>query len=448
MKIRSFNLEVKNKISSFNKTIEVDSDKSLSIRSFLLGSICEKSSIAKNVLESEDVKSTIIALKKLGVKIKKIKPKCYKIFGKGLGSLRINKNALLDFSNSGTLARLLIGILSTTPNIVVKLKGDHSLNKRNMAKIISLASKFGASFFPKNKNYFPLKMISSNFPVGIKYEAGVSAQLKSAAILAGLNSYGETIIKERIISRDHTENLLSNNSQVIKIIKLKNKIIRVRGKKTLSPFKIHISGDPSSAAFYTTLTLLNPNSKIKIKNVGLNPTRIGFYKILKKHKANIKFINVKKENNEIRGDIIVKSSKLSPMRTPASLYPSTTDEYLLLFCIAGLTKGISTFNGISDLANKESSRAHEMKKILNQIGVKCVLTKNKMRIFGKQNINSFNKKIYLRNLGDHRVAMCAFILSTLTGIKTNIKNFETVFTSSPSFLKIMKSLGAKYEIQK
>lgn len=448
MKIRSFNLEVKNKISSFNKTIEVDSDKSLSIRSFLLGSICEKLSIAKNVLESEDVKSTIIALKKLGVKIQKIKPKCYKIFGKGLGSLRINKNALLDFSNSGTLARLIIGILSTTPNITVKLKGDHSLNKRNMAKLISLASKFGASFFPKNKNYFPLKMISSNFPVGIKYEAGVSAQLKSAAILAGLNSYGETIIKERIISRDHTENLLSNNSQAIKIIKLKNKIIRVRGKKPLRPFKIHISGDPSSAAFYTTLTLLNPNSKIKIKNVGLNPTRIGFYKILKKHKANIKFINVKKENNEIRGDIIVKSSKLSPMRTPASLYPSTTDEYLLLFCIASLTKGISTFNGISDLANKESSRAHEMKKILNQIGIKCVLTKNKMRIFGKQNINSFNKKIYLRNLGDHRVAMCAFILSILTGIKTNIKNFETVFTSSPSFLKIMRSLGAKYEIQK
>jgi 3-phosphoshikimate 1-carboxyvinyltransferase len=136
------------------------------------------------------------------------------------------------------------------------------------------------------------------------------------------------------------------------------------------------------------------------------------------------------------------------MRTPASLYPSTTDEYLLLFCIASLTKGISTFNGISDLANKESSRAHEMKKILNQIGIKCVLTKNKMRIFGKQNINSFNKKIYLRNLGDHRVAMCAFILSILTGIKTNIKNFETVFTSSPSFLKIMRSLGAKYEIQK
>ena len=448
MKIKSFDLYVKDKISAFNKIIRVDSDKSLSIRSFLIGSICQNVSTVKNVLESEDVKSTILACKKLGVKIKKFKSKSYKIFGKGLGSLSIKKNGVLNFANSGTLARLLIGILSTTPNIRVNLHGDHSLNKRSMKKLIDLCSMFGATFIPKNKTTFPLKMISSQFPVGISYRSGVSAQLKSAAILAGLNSYGQTNIYEKKISRDHTENLLLKNSHTIKIEKLKKKIIKIDGKKNLKPIDVNISGDPSSAAFFTALTLLNLNSSIKIKDVGLNPTRIGFYKILKKHNADIKFLNLSKKNNEISGDILVRNSKIKPLKVPASMYPSTTDEYLLLFCIAGLVKGVSKFSGISDLSNKESSRALEMKKILNQIGVKSKLTKNNMKIYGNGMINTSKRRIHVGNLGDHRVAMCAFILAVLTETPTHIKNFETVFTSSPSFLRIMKYLGAKFEIQK
>jgi len=448
MPIKNFNLVIRKKISFFNKEINVDSDKSLSIRSFLLGSICQNISTANNVLESDDVKSTIKACRKLGVKIIRIKPQTYKIYGKGLGSLHINKNAEINFGNSGTLARLLIGMLSTNPNICIKIKGDYSLNKRNMKKLIDLMSKFGASFLPKQKKTFPLKMISSEMPIGIKFKSGVSAQLKSAVILAGLNSYGNTEIEEQVASRNHTENLLMNNKQSIKIKKNKKKIIKIVGKKYLNPININIGGDPSSAAFFTALTLMNRKSSLKIKNVGLNPTRTGFYDILKKQKINLKFINLKKKNNEIRGDIIVKSSKLKPMKTEASIYARTTDEYLILFVIAALTKGVSTFKGISDLANKESSRAHEMKKILTQIGIKCKLSKNEMKIFGKGMIDASDKKIFVENLGDHRVAMCSFILATLTNANTTIKNFETVFTSSPSFLKIMKSLGAKFEIQK
>ena len=153
-------------------------------------------------------------------------------------------------------------------------------------------------------------------------------------------------------------------------------------------------------------------------------------------------------NNELSGDILVKSCKLKPIKSNADMYPSTTDEYLLLFIIAAFQKGVSSFKGIADLANKESSRAHEMKKILSQIGIKCELSKNEMKVFGKGIIDASNKKIVIENLGDHRIAMCAFILAILTNAKTLIKNFETVFTSSPSFLKIMKSLGAKFEIQK
>jgi len=448
MRLKSFDLIINSKISPFKRTIKVDSDKSLSIRSFLIGAISQKISIAKNVLESDDVKSTINACRKLGVKIKRIKPKNYKIYGKGLGSFFAKKNTILNFGNSGTLARLLIGILCTTPNIEIKILGDRSLNKRNMKELIILMSKFGALFLPKNKSNFPLKIISSNLPVGINYKAGVSAQLKSAVILAGLNSYGNTIVKDSINSRDHTENLLSKNKEVIKIKKGKEKIIKVFGKKEFNKLDLNVSGDPSSAAFFVALTLLSPNSSIKIKNVGLNPTRMGFYNILKKQKAKLKFVNIKKENNELSGDILVQNCKLKPIKTAANMYASTTDEYLLLFLIAGLQQGVSIFKGISELANKESSRAREMKKILNQIGVKCILNKDEMKIFGKGMIDASNKRIIVGNLQDHRIAMCAFVLAILTNAKTLIKNFETVFTSSPSFLKIMKNLGAKFEIQK
>ncbi len=448
MNSKKFNVFLNSKINSYKKTIKIDSDKSLSIRSFLIGAISNNISLVSNILESEDVKSTISACRKLGVKIERVKPLSYKIYGKGLGSLFAYKNTNLNFGNSGTLARLLIGILSTTPNIEIKVSGDNSLNKRNMKELINLMSRFGAIFLPKNKYTFPLKLISSKMPIGISYKAGVSAQLKSAAIFAGLNSFGNTTIEEQIKSRDHTENLLMKNTQVINIKKNKKKIIKIFGKNKLSQINLNVSGDPSSAAFFTALTLLNPNSKIKIKNVGLNPTRLGFYKILKKQKAKLKFINVKKQNNELSGDILVQYCKLKPLRTLANMYPSTTDEYLLLFLIASLQNGVSVFKGISELANKESSRAEEMKKILSQIGVKCILTKNEMKIYGKGMIDASNKKVVVGNLGDHRIAMCAFLLAVLTNATTSIKNFETVFTSSPSFLKIMKSLGAKFEIQK
>ena len=195
MSQKSFSVNINNKVRPFKKSIKVDSDKSISIRSFLIGSISQNVSVAENVLESEDVLSTIKCLKKLGVKIKRSGEKKFSIYGKGLGSFIAKNNSSLNFGNSGTLARLLIGVLSTTPNIKIKVQGDNSLNKRNMKELINLMSRFGALFYPKNKYTFPLQMVSSKLPIGIMYKAGVSAQLKSAVILAGLNSHGNTIIE-------------------------------------------------------------------------------------------------------------------------------------------------------------------------------------------------------------------------------------------------------------
>ncbi len=253
MSSKRFNLIISRKISQYKKKINVDSDKSISIRSFIIGSICENISLVKNVLESEDVKSTITCLKKLGVKITKLQKKVYTIHGKGLGSLIIKKNSTLNFGNSGTLARLLLGVLSTTPQINVNVIGDKSLNKRSMKSLINLLSEFGATFLPRNKFQFPLKIISSEFPVGIEYQAGVSAQLKSAVILAGLNSYGDTLVFENKKSRNHTENILSSNSKAIKITNNNKKTIKVMGKRNLNSFKINIPGDPSSAAFFYSI---------------------------------------------------------------------------------------------------------------------------------------------------------------------------------------------------
>ena len=186
---------------------------------------------------------------------------------------------------------------------------------------------------------------------------------------------------------------------------------------------------------------------MKILNVGLNPTRVGFYQLLKKHGAYIKFKNLKKKNNEITGDLEIKNSKLKPLKASKEYYVKATDEYPILFVLAALTKGTSVFKGIGDLANKESNRIREMQKILKQVGIKSVSKKNELKIFGKGLIEANSKKIKLKNLGDHRLCMSTFILATLTGAKALIKNFETVNTSAPSFLKIMKKLGADFETQ-
>ena len=447
---KSFSINTYGQIKSYNKTISVDSDKSISIRSFLIGAISHNISEVKNVLESEDVFSCITCLRSLGVKIKKIKAKHYLVYGKGLGSFYAKKKTVLNCGNSGTTARLLIGLLTTNPEIHVRVKGDKSLNKRNMNKLINLMGQFGATFLPKNKSNFPLTLISSAMPVGIKYKAGVSAQLKSAVILAGLNANGVTNIVEEKESRDHTENMLLQTKKILKIKKNKKKQndIKIYGKGLLGPLKVDVGGDPSSAAFFAALTLLVPGSRLKIKHVGLNTRRIGFYNLLKENGANIKFKNIKKINHEIVGDIYIKNSRLKPIKASSVYYVSATDEYPILFIIAALTKGTSVFKGIEDLANKESNRIEEMKKILSQVGVKCKSSKNEMKIFGISNIKKNNVVIKVPNIGDHRICMSAVILSLVTGIKAEIKNFETVGTSSPSFLETIKYLGGKFEIKK
>ena len=212
MPSKSFSVIFKKKITQFNKTISVDSDKSISQRSFIIGSICEGVSKVKNVLESQDIYSTINCLQKLNCQIKRIRKGEYKIFGKGLGSYYCKKNTVLNFGNSGTAARLLgFGVCSTNPNLQIKITGDKSLRNRSMYKIMKAVENFGVIFFPKNKFKLPITLISSSSPIGFKFRNDLSSQIKSAIMLGGINSFGKTEVIETKKSRDHTEKMLEHN---------------------------------------------------------------------------------------------------------------------------------------------------------------------------------------------------------------------------------------------
>ena len=233
----------------------------------------------------------------------------------------------------------------------------------------------------------------------------------------------------------------------IKVKKNKtHNLISIEGQKDFKAFDLSIPGDISSAAFFVVLTLLNKDSIIKIKNINLNNTRIGFIKILKKMNSQIKIINIKTVCEEKVGDIIVKSSNLRSVNCPASLAPSMIDEMPVLMVAAAAAKGTSTFSGLGELNKKESPRLNIMNSILNRIGIKTKLKKESIKIFGNPNINL--GKFYEINVNDHRICMTAFVLGQTFGGKIKIKNCNSIATSFPNFLNLMKQLGAKYEIKK
>ena len=434
---------IKKKINTFNKSILVDGDKSISIRWALLASQALGKSRAYNLLKSEDVMNTIKCLRTLGVNI--ISKKTYhEINGRGLNNFNYKKNLKLNAGNSGTLGRLILGLLINSP-YKIKLIGDKSLSKRDFHRVIKPLKKFGAKFYPKSKKKLPLLISGSKFLKPIKYlENKGSAQCKSTIMLAALNTVGKTIIKAKK-SRDHTEILLKYLKLPIKIKKTKNfDLIEIEGGKKFNGFNYKIPSDISSSAFFIVLTILSTNSNLTIKNVNINPSRAGVINILKKMNAKIKIKNKKKYKGEMIADISVKSTKnLKAINCPSNLNTSAIDEFLVIFLAASKAKGISYFKNLSELNQKESPRLKLGSKILNMIGVKTELTHHSIRIYGKPDLNlagSYTIKNYLK---DHRIFMMTTIAALTLGGKWKIHDSESIKTSFPSFLKIIKKLGGK-----
>ena len=435
-------VKINTKIQKFNKVLSIDGDKSLSIRWALIASQSEYKSKSKNLLLSEDVINTLKCLKKLGVKIKMSKNFC-EIKGVGLNGFKYKKNLTLYAGNSGTLGRLIMGLLTHT-KLAIKLKGDKSLSKRDFLRIIKPLKKFGADF-KSNLGKLPITIKGTSNPNPIVYnETRGSAQVKSSLMLAALNTHGETIIKAKK-SRNHSELLFKYLNLPIKVQKVKNyDLIKIKGKKKIPPLNYKIPSDISSCAFFIVLTILSKNSKLKIKNVNINPSRIGILRILNMMGIKIQKINVKEYKGEKIADLIIKSTKnIKAINCPARLNSSAIDEFLLIFLVAAKAKGVSYFKNLSELNEKESPRLKWGSKILNKIGIKNVLTDKSIKIYGNPNLE-INKKIVIRDfLNDHRVFMTATVAALIFGGHWSIANKDSINTSFPTFLKKMRYLGAK-----
>ncbi len=430
----------KKKIENFNKKISIPGDKSLSIRWVLISSLSKGISTAQNLLMSKDVLAAIQTVKKLGVKVVFNNQTC-KIFGVGINGYKYKKNIVINAKNSGTLGRLILGLLIDAP-VPIKMIGDKSLSKRDFKRIADPLSKFGATF-KLNKNYgLPLIIKGSKKlkPINF-YENKGSAQCKSSVILAGIKTNGKTIIKAKK-SRNHTELLFKHLKLPIKIKRKKNfDLIEVNKVKKINPINYKIPSDISSSAFFIALTVLSKKSQLTIRDVNINPSRVGMLTILKKMGVKISFEKKRIYNGEPIANIIVKSPKiLKSLNCPSKLNSSAIDEFLVIFLIAAKAKGVSFFKNLEELNKKESPRLKWGAKILKMMGIKIITTKNSIKIFGNPKLE-ITKKIIIKNyLKDHRIFMTSVIGALSFGGIWHIHDKDSIKTSFPSFLKTLDIL--------
>ena len=431
---------IKKKLKNFNKEIVVSGDKSISIRWVLFASLASGNSKAQNLLISEDVKAAIKTVRKLGIKVISNNKFC-KIFGKGINGFNYKRNLTLNAENSGTLGRLILGFLINTTKSI-KLIGDKSLSTRDFKRISDPLSKFGGVFKLKNKKNLPLTIYESKNLRPISYlENRGSAQCKSAVIFAGMRTSGTTFIKAKK-SRNHTELMCKYLKLPVIVENKKNyDLIKVKKVKEIKPFDYKIPSDISSSAFFIILTALSKNSKLLIKDVNINPTRIGVISILKKMGVNIIFQNQKIYKGEKLADIKIEGGKkLKPINCPTNLNSGAIDEFLVIFLVAAKAKGISYFKDLAELNQKESPRLKWGAKILNMMGVKNIVTNSSIKIYGNPNLE-IKKKIIIKNyLKDHRVFMTSVIASLSFGGEWHIYDKDSIKTSFPNFLKIINEL--------
>lgn len=423
--------------------ISTPGDKSISHRCVILSSIAIGESRIEGLLGSTDVICTIEAMKSLGANISLNSNKCI-INGIGIGSL-IEPKKPLDFGNSGTAARLIMGLVSTHP-IKSVFVGDASLSKRPMGRVIDPLTEFGTEFELTSSEFFPIVVNGAKLPIPISYETSVpSAQVKSAVLLAGLNTPGITSVIEKQKTRDHTERLLEIYGYQIDIIEEKQKTkISITGQESLTSVNIVVPGDPSSAAYPVVAGLICKNSNVTVKNVLMNPTRDGIYKSLEEMGAKIDFTNKKFQAGEDVHDILVESSHLKAIDIPASRAPSMIDDYPVLAVAASIAEGTSIFRGLSELKVKESNRLSGIKHFLEVNGVNVAIKNDDLIIEG--NPKGIKGGGIINTNLDHRIAMSSLILGLISDSPVSIDDTKTIDTSFPGFINLMRALGAKIKL--
>ncbi|MGB3471885.1 MAG: 3-phosphoshikimate 1-carboxyvinyltransferase [Erythrobacter sp.] len=420
--------------------LRVPGDKSISHRALMFAGLAVGESRITGLLEGEDVLATAAAMRQLGAHIAREAGGTWRVNGAGLGSL-LEPHQALDMGNSGTSTRLLMGLLASH-GFSATFTGDASLSGRPMNRVIEPLSQMGAHFEASSGGTLPLMLRGALPAIPIRYRLPVaSAQVKSAVLLAGLNTPGITSVIEPVATRDHTERMLTGFGAKLEIGEEDgSRVISIRGEADLKPCDVTVPGDPSSAAFFIVAALLVPGSDLIIENVGLNPTRAGIIWVLRAMGGSIEELNLREVGGEPVADLRVRHSALEGIEVDPALAPSMIDEFPVLFVAAALAKGETRTTGLEELRVKESDRLTAMAAALQLAGARVVEHKDGLTIFGtngEQLRGTANSRV--KTHLDHRIAMSMAVAGLVSEDGVNVDDTRPISTSFPTFMDLLTS---------
>lgn len=422
-------------------TVRVPGDKSISHRSLMLGSLAIGTTRISGLLEGEDVLATAAAMRAMGASIERGDDGVWTVDGVGVGGL-LQPATALDMGNSGTSTRLLMGLIASHA-ITATFTGDASLSSRPMGRVIEPLSLMGADITASPGGRLPLMVRGINPAVPITYTLPVaSAQVKSAILLAGLNTPGITTVIEPVPTRDHSERMLSGfGAEITSEDGPDGRIISIRGEAELRPQDITVPGDPSSAGFWMVAGSIVPGADITIENVGMNPTRTGLLTALKAMGANIERLNERVVGGEPVADLRVRHAVLTAIDMPHDLAPSMIDEYPVLFVAAAFAQGRTVARGAHELRVKESDRIATMRTALEACGVACEEFEDGLAITGTGG-DPIPGGAQVASKLDHRIAMSMVVAGLHAKAAIGIDDISPVATSYPDFFSTLDALAS------
>ncbi len=426
-------------------TIRVPGDKSISHRALMLSALSVGESRISGLLEGEDVLATAAALHAMGASIERTADGEWRVHGVGVGGL-LQPGQALDMGNSGTSTRLLMGLVASH-GITASFIGDASLSHRPMSRVIEPLSQMGADFTASPGGTLPLMLRGASPAVPITYQLPIaSAQVKSAILLAGLNTPGITTVIEPVPTRDHSERMLAGFGAELTVETAADGVrtIRIRGEAELKPQTIEIPGDPSSAAFFMVAGLIVPGSDITIENVGMNATRAGLYAVLRAMGGQIEAVNLREVGGEPVADLHVRHSQLTGITVDPAVVPSMVDEFPVLFVAAALAKGRTVTTGLDELRVKESDRLSAMAAALTAIGARVTETGDGLIIDGSDGEPLEGAKAGDPPIAthlDHRIAMSMAVAGLASYQGVEVDDTRPIATSFPMFAALLDGLA-------
>lgn len=418
-------------------------DKSISHRALIFGALAVGETRIEGLLEGEDVLATAEAMRRLGAEVTRNADGSWSVWGVGVGGLREPEQPL-DFGNSGTGARLVMGLVAGHP-ITATFIGDASLSRRPMGRVISPLTQMGAHFHAREGGRLPLTLTGAKRALPISYKSPVaSAQVKSAILLAGLNTPGVTTVLEATPTRDHTERMLKAFGAEIASETDKNGLLAISltGEPELTPCPIAVPGDPSSAAFPVVAALLTPGSEVIVEGITLNPHRAGLYTTLMEMGGDIEVMNQREEGGEPVADLRVRSSRLKGIEVPPARAASMIDEYPVLAVAAAFAEGTTTMLGIHELRVKESDRIAATASGLRANGIKVRESEDGMVVEGRG--GEVGGGGHVTTHMDHRIAMSFLVMGLAAQKPVTVDDASMIATSFPDFERLMCGLGASF----